>query len=749
MSARAPGLTLADESPHDDAGTEWWFIQGHWRDHTAARTRFMVSLFRESEARRTGPRRRGHWLLGSILGSGASGAASLSWVDRESLDLFEGAMRRIGTSNLGPALADAYAADIAVGGPPAPLRVVQQPPLFRTSGLDVSWDTFSLRQTSESLALRFCRPDGGRPCVLHLAPVLPRAEIGRIRRGGMAYACYPSLELHGSVDGRSVAGQAWFDHQWGDERWVIARSRERRLRGWTWFGMSLSTGARLLVMLQFDAERRTVFGRRAVLMNGNGRPRLSVVVRATPLRVWRSPTSGIAYPVAWRIDLPAFRAHLRVEPLVDDQEIPVLGPARAVWEGAATVAGTIEGATTSGEVRLELWGYGYPFNLVSSLRRAQDRMDRRLAEYLPQSIGRHRLREFTSSSERVREPRAYSAVVSGPIWDLMERRGKRWRPLFGKLLLDALGTSSRPFEKLISVVAELPHTGSLIIDDIEDASRLRRGLPCIHLQYGLDVAINAANTVYFLPFLLLRRHRLLSDTQRLALYGILSEQYVRSHFGQGLDIYWSRQLTPNRLATWMADSMGPKILQSYAWKTGGLVEGLAAASCVLAQADAATTRAVRRFARDFAVAFQVVDDVRGFNAASGLRKHPGEDLAGGKLTYVLLRALDRLPPAARRRLALILCSDDLRGHARSHAEGVGLVRQSGALQVCANEARAMFERGWATLSRRVPPSASRLLLRGLCSHLLADASVARGPEGSHAPTTHNPESRRRRKAARR
>ena len=147
---------------------------------------------------------------------------------------------------------------------------------------------------------------------------------------------------------------------------------------------------------------------------------------------------------------------------------------------------------------------------------------------------------------------------SRPMWDLLDRKGKRWRPIFGVLMLEALGADPTPHEALLSVVAEMSHTGALIIDDIEDGSGTRRGDTCIHLRYGLDVAINAANTAYFLPFLSLRDHRSLSDAQRLSLYRILSEQYVKSHVGQGLDIYWSRRLSRPSLARWTGDSLGAK-----------------------------------------------------------------------------------------------------------------------------------------------------------------------------------------------
>src|SRR5918999_2317484 len=57
-------------------------------------------------------------------------------------------------------------------------------------------------------------------------------------------------------------------------------------------------------------------------------------------------------------------------------------------------------------------------------------------------------------------------------------------------------------------VVELLHAGSLIIDDIEDGSPVRRGRPALHIQFGIPLALNAGNWLYFWPFELLRETEL-------------------------------------------------------------------------------------------------------------------------------------------------------------------------------------------------------------------------------------------------
>jgi geranylgeranyl pyrophosphate synthase len=57
----------------------------------------------------------------------------------------------------------------------------------------------------------------------------------------------------------------------------------------------------------------------------------------------------------------------------------------------------------------------------------------------------------------------------------------------------------------IAALCEIVHNGTLIIDDIEDNSTVRRNKECVHLLYGVDISVNAGNLVYFAPMMRLFR----------------------------------------------------------------------------------------------------------------------------------------------------------------------------------------------------------------------------------------------------
>ncbi|XP_033211085.1 geranylgeranyl pyrophosphate synthase isoform X2 [Belonocnema kinseyi] len=91
-----------------------------------------------------------------------------------------------------------------------------------------------------------------------------------------------------------------------------------------------------------------------------------------------------------------------------------------------------------------------------------------------------------------------------------------------------------PNEKLqvVGDITQMLHNSSLLIDDIQDNSILRRGIPVAHSIYGVASTINAANYVLFIA---LERVLSLNHPEATQVY---SEQILELHRGQGMEIYW-------------------------------------------------------------------------------------------------------------------------------------------------------------------------------------------------------------------
>jgi geranylgeranyl diphosphate synthase type I len=338
------------------------------------------------------------------------------------------------------------------------------------------------------------------------------------------------------------------------------------------------------------------------------------------------------------------------------------------------------------------------------------RIEREIRLFLPPSLDDIDVRHYIGPPRGSHAPEALSATVSIPLWDLISRKGKAWRPGFVILLTEALGKKSSGYEDLLCVLPELLHSASLIIDDIEDASPIRRGAESIHLRYGVDIALNAANTAYFLPYRIIAGHEGLTPQQRLRLYEVVNQTFLRAHIGQAMDIHQGKNVTRTDLEQ-MIDGHGiDRLLQMHALKTGAFSEGLAAMAAIIAGVDETTHLACSVFGREFGVAFQILDDVRNFSDSPRWTKVCGEDLTGGKPTYAVVRALERLHGRERDRLVEILCSPALRNAPDVLREGIDLVRGSGAIEACHHEAQAIFSRAWADLAPKLMEGRPQVLL---------------------------------------
>ena len=77
-----------------------------------------------------------------------------------------------------------------------------------------------------------------------------------------------------------------------------------------------------------------------------------------------------------------------------------------------------------------------------------------------------------------------------PVRAITDRQGKGGRSMGLLLASSVVGGEASKLERYTSF-PEFLHTGSLIIDDIQDNSMLRRGGPCAHITCALSMPSNA------------------------------------------------------------------------------------------------------------------------------------------------------------------------------------------------------------------------------------------------------------------
>lgn len=219
----------------------------------------------------------------------------------------------------------------------------------------------------------------------------------------------------------------------------------------------------------------------------------------------------------------------------------------------------------------------------------------------------------------------WSGEGAGP-----QARGKRIRPLLVTLTTAA---ASGAWQNALPAAAavELLHNFSLIHDDIEDNSPLRRGRPTVWAKWGIPQAVNAGDALLTLA------HLTIFDLQEsqtpetvIQAARLLQETCLHLTEGQHLDLaYEGRQdLT--------LDDYWPMV----AGKTAALLAACTELGALVAGAEQAQRQAYRQFGHDLGLAFQVQDDLLGIWGDALLTgKSNQSDLVEGKKSLPVLYGL--------------------------------------------------------------------------------------------------------------
>lgn len=697
---------------------EWWFAHGSIEGRNLPRQHFMLSFFRQSVPR---GQTDGHMLLVALLDAAAQKPSVASWVSRQLLETFNReAPEKVKKAQVDQIVAGAILSEIAKGGPPRPIEVIEEEAVVAVSPLSIRWRDFKFAQCGDSLGISFAFPGTDRICRLAAEPQKPWFEgrdLGGEKAGYMAYDCCPRLKLTGEVDGEPVSGTAWVDHQWGGDDWITSPENVEILPGWDWLGINLDNGSDLIVMVHRDMRSREPVAQFAVYFAGSGKTHRIDNVTITGKSTWRSPATMVDYPTRCVIDVPELALSIEFEPLTDGQEIPVFGLNSAIWQGAGKIAGTIAGRTVTGTARLELHGYGSIAEFDAYQEKWVGRLDRIIAGFLPRQMSQDKLVSYLGTPRWTYSSDTQNRMLSEPVWDLLSRGGKHWRPMFSLLLLEALGIDPSPYELMLSTISELIHNGSVIIDDIEDSSPMRRGGKTLHLRYGLPTAINAGNTLYFLPLLTVAQNADLTIEQKYAIYQLTIDMMVQAHFGQAQDLDWG-QHPPDALSRVLCDPETRQlILQAHAFKSAAAVKGIADTACIIAKTTDEVREACIRLAESWGVAFQITDDIKNFSTSSRWGKQRGEDLRDGKVTYVTHNAVQMLAGADKNRLLEIMTTSELRQSEGGLSEGIALIERSGALEASRRDAENLYMADWPAVSRILPNSQAKLMLRAMLDKL--------------------------------
>jgi len=351
-------------------------------------------------------------------------------------------------------------------------------------------------------------------------------------------------------------------------------------------------------------------------------------------------------------------------------------------------------------------------SIKAYLDKVRPMIDREIEKLIPRRMDASSLAGIFGRPRYVYDEESLTKSLSEPVWDLLDRGGKRWRPALFLLIVEALGKNPDEW-KDIAAITEVVHNGTLMIDDVEDTGELRRGKPCTHNLFGEDIAINAGNFMYYVPVKALMKRDLDKKTMKRA-YDVYLQEMINIAVGQGMDIWWHKGKNTNVTEE--------QYLQMVAYKTGTLARMAARLAVIVSGGTPEQEEKIGALAEALGVGFQIQDDILDIVSSGEERekfgKTFGNDITEGKRTLMVIRTLQTSDSATRKRLLEIL--DSHTRDPRLMQEAIDIIRKSGSVEYARKKGNDIVEKAWKEAEPHLPDSGAKKTLKALI-----DFSVSR------------------------
>jgi geranylgeranyl pyrophosphate synthase/predicted secreted hydrolase len=779
--------------PHASSHTEWWYINTHLELDDGRKVSAFFAFFRtvKSTDELTGEKTFGHalnWALTDCgvpelegswasAGSGAPSAkydprhpstsqeAALKAVNDEPGYYFESIVDKDAPSIIlrlmerreiikDPLLLRAYREVLGRGNVPLPDKLFPEEITYPTDKLDLDFKFARFTKLPDGRYHITGHTENGKVNIdLKMRPLKPAVRHGNngvvVGHDGddMFYYLIPRCDVEGTVklaDGktRTVSkGQGWYDHEFGGAPRPGGESPQQY--AWNWAAIQLSNGVDISVSQLLNPRARE--GRTKLERLEGSIENLCIVVdpegnRTQPTDLtfagseeWTSVRTFMQYPLKWNVRLPSAGVDLTLEAEVADQELLTIIAKPAFWEGRVRVSGTFKGEPVTGLGFVERNGFGSVAKLNDFFKKVGEEVRRRVIKVYPDEPGFEDGVKLIADDDTRRymkgvDMKKIDQFLLRPVRHISDAGGKSWRSYGALACMDVVGGDSRKFVDWLAM-PEFMHVGSLIVDDFQDKSEIRRGRRCSHLEFGDAVAINAGTAAYFqgqkmitLPYLTPQVLNRVYDLYFAALRG--------GHAGQALDLAGSDDVIEECIAERKAcgdaadvrkraaERLEEKVLAVHMLKTAVPAGALARMGSVVGGGTPEQVEAMGNYFEKVGVAFQIMDDVlnlRGLTTneadkTSGQTlKTLGEDITAGKVTICVANAAARLGVDELDELWKMIKS---RPEDRATIDKcIEIMESCGAIEACCEQARDMVEEAWLQLDLVIPDSFSKIMLR--------------------------------------
>ncbi|MCL2359330.1 MAG: polyprenyl synthetase family protein [Nitrososphaerota archaeon] len=345
------------------------------------------------------------------------------------------------------------------------------------------------------------------------------------------------------------------------------------------------------------------------------------------------------------------------------------------------------------------------------LEQTAPQIDKVIEKYIPRKINKDAPLFIVNPPLYSYNLEPLNKTIAEPVWDILDRGGKRWRPALFLLICEALDNKVDCLD--FAIIPEVIHNGTLVIDDIEDSSDVRRGKPCLHKTFGVDIAVNAGNAMYYLPLLSLMIHKedFPVEVQR-DVYEVYVQEMINLSMGQAMDIAWHRGIAN-------ADTVSEQdYLQMCAYKTGTLARMAAKIAAVLSGANKELVEKMGRLAECIGVAFQMQDDILDLTGEEFAKSKGciGGDISEGKRSLLVIHTLQKADPVDKARLLEILGMYTTDQNLRN--EAIDIIKKYGAFEYVKTLEEQMVMESWREVDKLLPTPQSKEKLKMFAEFLI-------------------------------
>ncbi len=732
---QAIDLTVHD-LPHASSGTEWWYINGHFIGDNHRQYSIFASFFRKliHIDEKTGEPEYAHSITWAIIDPGDKQYYSNSLVDQKAPEIGLAKLRE------GGLLKDRFLRKAAIemlekGAVPYPDRKFNGKVTVCQEKLDLRFDTNSFRKNNDNSYTVECLDNEHQVSFsLQFRPEKPAIKNGDdgvvfgVSSEVMYYYFIPRNSARGILeiggDKIAIEGEVWYDHEFG--RSIHAEQDDQAISSeldtaWNWVSGQMENGCEFTAAHLTSLEEHSVEDACLIVIDEMGQRHRLTDFKLEPIgQLWTSMRTFQDYPLGWRLVAPELGVDLVARAEFPNQEFSTLISKHAFWEGRMKIEGEILGQKTQGLGFVEVAGFSPIDTLEDFLKVVSRETIRSVGKILPSVPDQSALNSLVTNKSDDRfskgvSPSVLSESLIKPIQSIINRGGKSWRSYAALACCDMVGGNPQEGRNWLSL-PELMHVGSLIIDDVQDESLVRRGGPSCHEIYGKPLAINAGSACYFISQLCTYESFKLSPEARLNIYDYYFEAMRAGHCGQALDIYGLYHLMEDVVEDNSGHILEESVLSIHRLKCAAPCYYLARIGSVLGNGTKVQSDALANFYESLGLAFQIIDDTLNIAGFQNNLKTRAEDISAGKITYPIAKAMHLLEKEDRKRLWEILklkTSDQ--GLIR---EAVDILIKVDVLNLCEQDANRLVDEGWRALDPYIRDSMSKLYLRAFGWYVL-------------------------------